>query len=64
MPGYKVPLTKIILAVLFGTSDVNSDIFEGPWPYEKPTSNPELVLRCKWKPKILHEEHIFMMENR
>ena len=35
IPGYKVSLTKIILAVLFGISDVKSDIFEGPWPYEK-----------------------------
>ena len=57
MPGYNVPLTKIIFAVLFGISDVNSDIFEGPWPYEKPTRNPELTLRCKWKPKIRQCEH-------
>ena len=63
MLGYKVPLTKIIFAVLFGISNVNSDIFEGPWPYEKPTRNPELTLRCKRKPKILHWEHIFMMDN-
>ena len=34
-PGYKVPLPKIILVFLFGISDVKSDIFEGPWPYEK-----------------------------
>ena len=46
MPGYKVPLTTIIFAVLIGISDVNSDIFEGPWPYKKPTRSPELPLRC------------------
>ena len=63
MPGYKVPLTRIIFAVLFGISDVNPDIFERPWPYEKPTRNPEPTLRHKWKPKILHWEHIFMMDN-
>ena len=41
MPRYKVPLTKIIFAVLIGICEVNSDIFGGPWPYEKPTWNPE-----------------------
>ena len=63
MPGYKVPLTKIIFAVLFGISDMNSDIFQGPRPYKKPTRNPELTLRCKWNPKILHWENIFMIDN-
>ena len=56
MPGYKVPLTKIIFAVLFGISDVNSDILERPWLYEKPTRNPELTLRCNWKPNIFQWE--------
>ena len=48
--GYKVPLTKIIIAVLFGISDVNSDIFEGPWPYEKQTrtrTNSSLQVETK-----------------
>ena len=63
IPGYEVPLTKIIFTVLIGIFDVNSDIFEGPWPYRKPTRNPKLTLRCKWKTKILHCEHIFMIDN-
>ena len=64
MPSlYKVPLTKTLFAVPFGISDVNSDIFEGTWPYEKATRNPELTFRCKWKLKILHWKHIFMMDN-
>ena len=28
-----------------------------------PQTNPELTLRCKRKPEILHWEHIFMMDN-
>ena len=62
IPGCKALSTKNIFKVLIGISDMNSDILEGPWPYEKSTKNTELTLRCKWKPKILHWEHIFKMD--
>ena len=56
IPRYKVPLTKIIFVVLFGISDLNSDIpisSRGPG-HTKNQPEPELTFRRKRKPNFYY----------